>query len=141
VNGWSPPPQAVGSSEVLARFILHDSYIRENGTIRPNAFIPYPYPDLSITRHIGLSDRLIWEIGDRIAQQCSKNLHGRGDVPAHVFLERKLTVVPDDPPDPTNPNHANVRGWPGDKAGQKMLAQEISAKATYAPKPGGPNLP
>jgi hypothetical protein len=120
---------------MLARFIMYSDHIRANGTIKPDAFIPHPYPDLSVTRHIGLSSTLIWEIGARIAQARSRVLYGRGDVEAYVFTDRKLTPVADEPPDPDHPNHANVRGWPGDKASQKMLAQEISAVATFTATP------
>lgn len=42
----------VGPDEALARFVLHGSHIRRsNQTVKPDAFIPHPYRDLSVTRH------------------------------------------------------------------------------------------
>jgi len=33
-----------------------------------------------------------------------------------------------------NPNHANVSDWPADKPAQKIIAQELAAKAKFAAK-------
>jgi len=122
-------------SETLARFVLYSNRVRADGTLKPDLFIPHPYPDLSVTRHIGLSGPSIWQIGRMIAQSGRKPLYGRGDLEASAFVDHKLIVVADNPPDPANPNHANIRGWPGEKASQKILAQQISALATYTPAP------
>ena len=73
-----PVAHDVSDDEVLARFILHKRYVRSDGTLKPDSFIPHPYPDLSVTRHIGLEELSIWAIGEAIAVQQSKSLYGRG---------------------------------------------------------------
>lgn len=43
------PP--IANDELLARFVLFSDWIRHDQTVRPNAFIPHPYPNLSVIRH------------------------------------------------------------------------------------------
>ncbi len=124
-DGEILPP--IEADEWLARFILYKRYIREDSTVRPDAFIPHPYPDLSVTRHLQVSENQLWEIGWRVARQARKTLHGRADVQASVFQRQELRVVA--APLPDNPNHANVIGWPAEKPAQKIIAQQIAAAA------------
>ena len=127
-NGSTLP--TIDPGEWLARFIHYQRYIRQDRTIRPDAFIPHPYPDLSVTRHLQLSPTEIWEIGRDVAQQTSKRLHGRADVQASAFQRHELSVVPAALPE--NPNHANVIGWPAEKSAQKIIAQQIADAAGKA---------
>ena len=120
----------VEASELLARFILQSSHIRADLTLRPDALIPYPWPDLSVTRHLGLNQEQIWEIGTQVARQIGKTLHGRADLLTSTLINRRLQVRP--APVEGNANHANVTGWPTDKPSQKILAQEIAAEAGKA---------
>ena len=126
----SAPPAPVTSKEWLARFILQSSHLRQDRTVRPDAFIPHPYPDLSVTRRLELTETQLWGIGKAVAESIPKKLHGRADVRAEVFERQKLRVLA--APGADNPNHANVTGWPGEKSAQKSLAQEISAEAGKA---------
>jgi hypothetical protein len=114
---------SVKSDEWLARFILYSRYIRENHTIRPEAFMPHPMRDLSVTRRLQLSNSELWDVGRDIAL----TLYGRADVRTFIFQKQKLRVVA--APEPNNPNHANVTGWPEEKSAQKSRAQEIAASA------------
>jgi hypothetical protein len=127
------PPADVASSESLARFVFRSKDVRADSTLRPDVFIPFPYPDLSVTRHFGLEDGEIWEKGHAIGRERSLPLIGRGDVVAEEFLKRQLTVRP--APVSGNQHHANVTGWPLSKAAQKNLAQEISAVARFISAP------
>ena len=44
------PP--VDPQEMLARYVLYGRYVRSSDqTVRPEAFIPHPHVDLSVTRH------------------------------------------------------------------------------------------
>jgi len=121
-------------NEVLARFVLSSSHIRNSdNTIKSDAFIPHPYTDLSVTRHRDAAEAEIWNVGAGIAAFQRKTLHGRGDVLTSVFLERGLKVLADpmigDAQLPDNPNHANVTGWPAnDKARQKLIALEVASQ-------------
>jgi len=64
MNSHTVPPSTVADDEVLARFILHKRYIRNDGTLKPDLFIPHPHTDLSVTRHVWLEESSIWAIGE-----------------------------------------------------------------------------
>jgi hypothetical protein len=125
-NGGNVP--AIDSDEWLARFIHYQRYIRHDRTVRPDAFIPHPYPDLSVTRYLQLSEAELWQLGRNVARQSGKPLYGRANVRAFVFQQCELQVIAD-PIIPENPNHAIVVGWPADKPAQKIVAQQIAAAA------------
>lgn len=126
----------VSSDEQLARFILFSKWIRSAEsvkTVRPDAFIPHPYPDLSVTRHKGLTGQKLWQIGQGVADARPATLYGRADIRATEVRRQSLDVEPR--PVAGNPNHANVTGWPVDKPAQKIIAQELAAKANFVPRP------
>lgn len=122
------PP--VTDDELLARFILFRKWIRHDQTARPDAFIPYPYPDLSVTRHRELLEFDLWQIGQSVADKRSLNLYGRADIQALAVKAQSLHIEPT----PMPKNHANIIGWPLDKPRQKIIAQEIAATARFVPK-------
>jgi hypothetical protein len=133
LNGEETQP-FVADNEPLARFVTTSRWYRPgNLTVRPEAFIPHPYPELSVTRHRSLSEEDIWKIGQSITDFRSVNLHGRADIMAVEVRKQKLTVEPK--PVPENLNHADITGWPADKPTQKILALELAAVARYVPKP------
>ncbi|MGH8728206.1 MAG: hypothetical protein ACREV9_08630 [Burkholderiales bacterium] len=126
----------IASNEQLARFILFSKWIRSSEpvkTVKPDAFIPHPYPDLSVTRHKNLSEQKLWRIGQDIASARPATLYGRADIRAAEVRRQSLHVEPQ--PVANNPNHASVIGWPADKPAQKIIAQELAAKANFVPKP------
>jgi hypothetical protein len=123
-------PTTVDPSESLARFIYYQRYIRQDRTLRPDAFMPHPYPVLSVTRRLQLSETQIWEIGRNVAQRIGQPLRGRADVQVSVFQRQELYVVA--APLLENPNHANVTGWPAEKPAQKIIAQQIAVAAGKA---------
>jgi hypothetical protein len=123
-----PLPEVVSDGEQLARYVFFKSYVREDGTLRSNAFIPHPHKDISVTRHLGLDDKGIWQIGKAVAAQSDRPLHGRADLSAVDCRQSNLLVVSE--PVEENPNHASIAGWPADKPNQKIRAAEIAAKAT-----------
>jgi hypothetical protein len=122
---------SIADDEWLARFILSRDRIRSDQTVKPDAFIPYPWPDLSVTRHLELSENELWEAGQEIADSRPATLHGRADVQAKIIRKQSLTISPTDKPK----NHANISGWPPDKPSQKIIAQEIAAVAVFVPTP------
>lgn len=126
------PPEHVSDGEMLARFVISTRWVRENGTVRQDAFIPPPDRNLSVTRHAQLSADEIRQRGDDVAKVRETELHGRADVIAiTVRAALPLNVVA--APIPRNPEHAHVIEWPLDKPSQKALAQEIAATAAYIP--------
>lgn len=126
-----PTPEIVGDDEWLARFILASNRIRRDHSVKPDAFIPYPYPDLSVARRVGISESELWEIGQGIADNRPAMLYGRADVQASTVVSQGLHVSPTTTPR----NHANITGWPPDKPSQKLIAQEIAATAKFFPRP------
>ncbi len=122
----------VGSDELLARYVLQRSHIRgSDQTLKPDAFIPHPHTDLSVTRHILATDAEVWSVGQQIAGARGRTLYGRGDFRTAVCLKHQLVVRA--APIEGNPNHADVSGWPGDKPAQKSIAQEIAAVTSFVP--------
>ncbi|TLY28630.1 MAG: hypothetical protein E6K56_09650 [Ignavibacteria bacterium] len=122
---------AVLDEEWLARFVLFRKWIRSDRTVKPDAFIPYPYPNLSVTRHVGLMDSEPWEIGQDVADARPATLYGRADLQAVNFRRQSLAISAT----PRPRNHANVSGWPPDKPSQKIVAQEIAALAVFIRRP------
>lgn len=126
----------VEDNEWLARFVLFSKWVRGSGpdkTIRPDAFIPHPYPDLSVTRHKNLSAQELWRVGRNIAELRPATLYGRADIYTAEVRQQSLDVEPR--PVANNPNHATVIGWPTDKPAQKIVAQELAARACFVPMP------
>lgn len=127
------PPEIVGDGEALARFVFFQAHVRADLTIKPDALIPPPYPDLSVDRHHGRDEAGIWAAGRRVERQRGRPLIGRADLLAHDYRHQKL-VVRADPVD-GNPRHAVVIAWPAEKPAQKSLAQQLAARAHYHPLP------
>ncbi len=124
----------VEPEEKLSRYILQSNLVRKtDNTVKPEAFVPHPREDLSVTRHLDLDQEAIWSVGEDVARKREKKLYGRAVNQASTYLEQKLKVLP--APDlPGNPNHANVTGWPPDKESQKMIAILIAGEAEYIPR-------
>lgn len=128
------PPVDVG--ELLARFVLFSRHVRASDkTVKPEAFMPHPLLELSMTRHREATDEELWNEGRRVAAIRGKTLYGRADVSEAAFAIEELTVVAK--PVAENPNHADAINWPADKPAQKIKALQIAGKSTYLPNPGG----
>lgn len=130
---------SVASSELLARYITASKWFRkQDQTVKQDAFIPPDEPlELSVTRHLNLTENDIWSIGRGIIRgivsSTSRTLHGRADVEAGHVTAQKLSVVSQ--PAPDNPNHANIVGWSLDKDVRKMRALEIARAARFVANP------
>jgi hypothetical protein len=126
----------VADWERLARFITKHWWVRPDGSIQSDAFIPPKDLNLSVTRHLSLSEERLWAIGkkvvDAIAEKCSAQLVGRADISAHDVARHALTV--EAAPLPENPNHAHIKGWP-DKPARKSIAQQLAKAAKFEPSP------
>lgn len=122
--------KTVAPDEQLARFILFSKWVRApEQTIKPDAFIPHPYPNLSVTRHGNLSEQNLWQIGQGVASKCNRTLYGRADIEAFVVRQQGLDVMSD--PIQQNPNHANIVGWPEEKSAQKIKALLLADASHY----------
>ncbi len=121
--------------ELVARFVTSKHWIRSSdNSVRPDAFMPPPDLNLSVTRHIGLSEEALWRIGKEvvgeIGQKRTAPLCGRADLSVESI---PLPLKAEPAALPNNPNHAHVTGWPTDKPSKKNLAQQLSAVAHYLP--------
>jgi len=126
---------SVASSELLARYITTSKWYRkQDKTVKQDAFIPPDDPlELSVTRHLSLTENDIWNIGIGIAENISRTLHGRADVKTFNVIAQHLSVVSQ--PIIENPNHANIVNWPPDKDARKMCALEIARVARFVANP------
>jgi hypothetical protein len=115
----------VSFDEMLARFLFAKD-IRLDLSIKPDPFVPPPNLQLSVTRHLELSEQEIWNLAQMVAFKRNKPLKGRADFLTSIILPFGLSVV-EDPIEKENPNHANIVDWPVDKPAQKSIAQEIAA--------------
>ncbi|MDD3846872.1 MAG: hypothetical protein PHC90_11000 [Syntrophorhabdaceae bacterium] len=123
-------PEEISDTEELARFVVFNNWIRNDNTVKPEAFMPHPYLDLSVTRRIGLSGEELWTIGRAVAAKRSRPLHGSADIIVAVVKSQELLVQ--SAPVAENLNHANVKGWPTSKPEQKMKALEIANTAIFS---------
>jgi len=117
----------VEQDDMLARYIFSRRQIRADDSVKPEALMPSPHPDMSVTRHLTLSEGEIWAFGEHISVQRKLALQGRLDLLALNLTKHELQVDPD--PLPDNTNHANVTNWPHDKSAQKQLALDICSEA------------
>lgn len=99
--------------------------------MRPDAFIPHPYPDLSVSRHTGLNISELWDLGRDVANKRKKTLYGRTDIKVSHCYQNNLRVLKAEPPR----NHANINGWPEEKSEQKLVALELAKVATNLVEP------
>ena len=127
------PP--VSPDEWLARFITKDKWVRPDKTLRQDAFIPPRDLKLSVTRHLGLSEDDLWNLGQRIADVIAKKrtagLTGRADITVQQVAGQNLNT--EAAPLSLNLNHAHIVGWPA-KPAQKTVAQELAAIAKFVPR-------
>ncbi len=120
---------AVADIKWLARFIVSSSEFRDDGTVRPKLFMPYKRVVLSVNRHRDCTDQEIWRFGYDVARKRKRRFYGRSDIQASSCRIGPLDVNPV-PLLPTNPNHADVTGFPSAKEDQQALAIKLAASAS-----------
>ena len=118
------PP--IAENELLARFIVNSNETRSDGTVKPKLFLPYSRVELSVNRHREASLDETWSVGTAVARERKKSLYGRADIRASSCRIDSLQVIPK-PIFPTNPNHADITGYPLKKEDQMSLAEKLAA--------------
>ena len=121
----------VDDSEQLARFLFSAREVRADKTVRPEAFLPFKWVELSVTRHRDLVESTLWQLGQDVAEQRKKSLIGRADLNAGFCRVSKLDVVPSEGPNLGGLNHANIVGWPSEKSAQMAFAQTLSEASKF----------
>ena len=131
----SVEPSEISADELVSRFIRSRHWIRASGdTVKPDAFMPPSDLNLSVTRHVGLSEQLLWKIGQEVVRKIAEKgpaaLMGRADLLVKTIpqpLRAEAAAIAG------NPNHAHLTGWPPDKPSQKNIAQRLAAIAFFLP--------
>ena len=120
----------VADHERLSRFLLFSRWFtRQTRRVKPDAFIPHPRIELSVSCTEGLIEREIWPLGETVVQERPDDvtLYGRADLTAGAVRKQRLDVARNDNP----PRHANIIGWPSEgKDAQRMRAIELAATST-----------
>lgn len=120
----------IEQDETVARFILFSRHYRSSdNTVRQDAFVPHPRPELSMMRHRDATIDEIWQEGRRVAGLRKSTLYGRADVAVAAFTAESVRVVPK--PVLENPNHADAIDWPTGKPEQKIIALQIANRAIF----------
>lgn len=124
--------EKLDDTELLARFITDKDWIRADRTIRPSAFIPPKNLQLSVTRHVGISEGTLTELGKAVAAivalKRTAAYWGRADFRVATPSELGLECVA--APRPENGNHAHIVRWPSSKDERSIIALEISKRVT-----------
>ena len=116
---------AVTDDELLTRFIVNGDYVRADGSVKPQLFVPYKWVELSVNRHRDASIDETWTVGIHVADELGRKLIGRADIPASACRIPPLVVK--STPILVNPNHADIDGYPPGKADQMSLAAQLAA--------------
>jgi hypothetical protein len=131
------PGDQVAENELLARFVTLDRWVRPDKTVKQDAFIPPNDLQLSVTRHLNLSERQLWELGQTVAkiigEKRTAGLFGRADIANKTVVQQSLMT--EAAPLPENPNHAHITRWPLDKPARKQIAQQLAAAARFVLPP------
>jgi hypothetical protein len=129
VPGLSDIP--VADAEVLARFVLKKDEVRQDGTLRPLAFMAYRHVDLSVTRHRDFTEKRLWGAGRCAAIKRRLTLLGRADISAHQVRKTGLEIKPAEGPGLGPRNHANIVRYPQEKSEQVSFAQALARMAKF----------
>ncbi len=101
-----------------------DTLVLRKAELRPVPFFLIGKEKSLFSACTGLDQFGIWAIGAGVA--ISRTLYARGDIRGYAVRRLRFTIVPDKLPS----RHANIIGWPNDKAEQKILALELASAAT-----------
>jgi hypothetical protein len=102
---------------------------------KPGAFLPPEDLKMSASGIDGLAEEEIWQVGDKIRSTPAR---ARADFKAGMVNDAQvkgaqLTIELD--PQPNDPKHVNVCGWPADKDLRLSIAQELCAKSVLQIRP------
>jgi hypothetical protein len=124
----------IKDDEPLGRYIFSKSHFSsENNKVKSSAFMPPIDLKLSVFRTRGLNEIEIWHIAENeiIKNKPSPTtLYGRAEILSFAVKSAGLEIDPDNTP----PRHANIIGWPQEKDKQKMIAIELTTKASLVLK-------
>lgn len=85
----------INCNETVSRFICYSKFIRDNNTLKADAFRERREGiKISIFRIDGLKEAQIWLIGKQeVAEKKKRNLYGRGDLSVHSIKTINLDRI------------------------------------------------
>lgn len=121
---------SVGTEERIFRFLFSKRWFAvTTQRVKPDAFIPHPHVELSVSCTEGLDDSVLWELGKQTTENRADQpkLHGRANLKEKTIFSQDLKIIRDD-----NPlYHTNIRGWSANGKGtQRSKVIELAAAAT-----------
>lgn len=120
-------------SDTIARYIFNKTHFAAStGRVKYPAFLP-PDGETSVYRITSLTEEEIWDIGQRyVAEVSGRTLRARGDLFVSDVFSVGLNVELETA---THHLHANVIGWPPQKAQRMLGAKKLEGKAQLVVKP------
>ena len=120
-------------SDTIARYIFNKTHFAAStGRVKYSAFLP-PDGETSVYRITSLTEGEICDMGQRyVAEVSGRTLRARGD----LFVSDVFSVGPNVALETsTHHLHANVIGWPPQKAQRMLVAKKLEGKAQLVVKP------
>jgi hypothetical protein len=114
-------------NQELARFLCSRTHFSPTKRrVKYSAFLPSGNAT-SVFMVVGLTTDQVWELArTHVAKPSNRTVHGCAYVGLEHVRRCRLEVDPDNSP----PRHANIVGWPENKAERKSRAIDLAAKAT-----------
>ena len=120
----------VSPDEQITVYLVHSSdYIPSKGRPRYAAYMPAKDKMKSVFRTTSLSHDEVRSIGSAVVEPKRGRLKGYANQTAGIMFAQSLTIVPDIIP---HERHANIAGWTGYPAADRIRAIKIAETATLA---------
>lgn len=117
----------VNAGERISRFARHSSqYSVVAKRVRHSAFMPPRSFRLSVFRTSDMENQEIWALADDVVSS-NPPIKARADVASDHVLGVGLQIESEPGP---HPRHADIIGWPEEKAEQMDAAKELAIQAT-----------
>lgn len=121
-------PDNVSAQEPISRFLFSKKQFTES-TARISSGVFLPPKDsnqTSVYRTIDCSEKKIWWLAERYVGS-TKPVLARVNIIVKHITDFELEIVPDCTP---HPRHANIAKWPQSKSARKMIAAELTNRAS-----------
>lgn len=118
----------VTNKEILARYIFTPMHLRNNGTIRWQAFKPRN-GETSVTRQDYATSKRVMQLGHKMTRDRLFRLYGKVDIVTKDI--RSLGLDAKAAPSPRDHNHANIVGWSTEKDEQIDFCKELLMKTKH----------
>ncbi|HET9178685.1 MAG TPA: hypothetical protein VFQ24_10060 [Terriglobia bacterium] len=124
--------RVVSLDERISRYIVNKHHMKKR--ISPAAFMPRT-GCTSVYRTTGCAEKRVWLLGLLFVERKRRDnvkILGRADLGSKIVFDEGLNIRPSLGP---HPRHANLIGWPEDKAEQKDKAAALAQAAALVLRP------